>query len=443
MKHARTVTKSSKLSKSIIALAVITALHGCNSSSSNDEDPGNDTVVVATDDELTEVDGLNDPTEVDEPTGDDSQEDIISDDEAQDDTVIGEDTPEDTGTDEDTPEDSDIGENTSDGTSTDENTETVFIDTDGDGVFDNDEIALGIDPNNPDTDGDGFEDGVDAFPNDSTANIDSDGDGVDDGRDEFPEDATETTDLNGDGLGDNANPIDGAILNGQITNSIDLTTIEGAVVNLDLLSFDITVDAVNRTTSDADGNYQMIIDSSLLPNSFIITASRSGFRPSVILADTDDFNDDVIQTIDIILTPATIDEVIIEEIPVVHHLGDDSFEGAANSQFQRSTEGPSYIRNFSLIDTQLSSTELTLVTAAKGVQNANEIYINSELVGTFLETNLDGSYTSLEIPLLLPQGLLVEGTNTFEIRSILTNTGPAGDIDDFEFVNISITGFIQ
>ena len=86
----------------------------------------------------------------------------------------------------------------SDGTSDDDDPQTevsfedpanpaddAMIDTDGDGVFDNDEIVAGIDPMNPDTDGDGIEDGIDAFPNDSSASVDSDGDGVDDIRDEF------------------------------------------------------------------------------------------------------------------------------------------------------------------------------------------------------------------------------------------------------------------
>ena len=320
--------------------------------------------------------------------------------------------------------------------------DNLLIDTDGDGVSDVVENETGINPNNPDTDGDGFEDGVDVFPNDPTANADTDGDGVDDSRDEFPTDAGETADLNGDGLGDNANPIDGALLSGTITNARDLSIIEGAIVNLDLIGFDTGVDVVNRTTADVNGVYQLVVDASLVPDSFIITASSDGFRPAVIIADSDDYSDDDIQTIDITLTPASDDEVIIESVPVVHHLGDNTFSGAANSQFQRSSEGPSYIRNFSLSDEQISSPQLTLVIAAKGVQNENEVYINSVLVGTVPSTNTDGSYTLLEIPLTLEAGLLVAGSNTVEILSVFSGAA-ANDIDDFEFVNISISGFTQ
>ena len=139
------------------------------------------------------------------------------------------------------------------------------------------------------------------------------------------------------------------------------------------------------------------------------------------------------------LAPVTPNEVVIETIPVVHHLGDDSFGGVANSQFQRSSEGQSYKRTFSLAEDQILTTQLTLITVAKGSENPNELFINSVLVGTFTDTNSDGSYSLLELPLALPQNLLVTGSNTFEVRSI--ETGIRDDIDDFEFVNISIVGF--
>ena len=44
---------------------------------------------------------------------------------------------------------------------------------------------------------------------DAPGTLDSDGDGVSDDQDAFPNDATETTDTDGDGLGDNADPNDG------------------------------------------------------------------------------------------------------------------------------------------------------------------------------------------------------------------------------------------
>ena len=78
------------------------------------------------------------------------------------------------------------------------------MDTDGDGVAD-DEDAFPNDPNeSADSDDDGVGDNADAFPNDDTETMDSDGDGVGDNADAFPMDAAESMDSDMDGVGDNA-----------------------------------------------------------------------------------------------------------------------------------------------------------------------------------------------------------------------------------------------
>ena len=80
----------------------------------------------------------------------------------------------------------------------------IDIDSDGDGVFnENDEF-----PNDAsetmDSDSDGVGDNSDAFPNDAAETMDSDLDGVGDNADAFPNDASETMDSDGNGVGDNA-----------------------------------------------------------------------------------------------------------------------------------------------------------------------------------------------------------------------------------------------
>lgn len=55
-----------------------------------------------------------------------------------------------------------------------------------------------------DSDGDGVTDEDDAFPNYANETTDSDGDGTGDNSDAFPNDANETTDSDGDGVGDNS-----------------------------------------------------------------------------------------------------------------------------------------------------------------------------------------------------------------------------------------------
>lgn len=55
------------------------------------------------------------------------------------------------------------------------------VDSDGDGICDEDEITNGTDPNNPDSDGDGISDGDEVTLGTDPNNPDSDGDGVTDG----------------------------------------------------------------------------------------------------------------------------------------------------------------------------------------------------------------------------------------------------------------------
>ena len=103
-------------------------------------------------------------------------------------------------------------------------------DTDGDGLTDEEEEALGTDPENPDTDGDGLSDGEEVLgemvsdPLDPDTDgdgvwdaddvdpidpySDSDGDGIADIDDVFPLDPDESSDNDGDGVGDNADPDD-------------------------------------------------------------------------------------------------------------------------------------------------------------------------------------------------------------------------------------------
>ena len=81
--------------------------------------------------------------------------------------------------------------------------EECLVDSDGDGIGDN-EDAFPDDPNEwADADSDGVGDNGDAFPNDSSETADSDGDGVGDNGDAFPNDPDETVDSDGDGIGDN------------------------------------------------------------------------------------------------------------------------------------------------------------------------------------------------------------------------------------------------
>jgi outer membrane protein OmpA-like peptidoglycan-associated protein len=77
------------------------------------------------------------------------------------------------------------------------------VDTDGDGVTDEDEIAAGTDPASADSDGDGLSDGEEAEAGTDPLSADSDNDGLSDG-DEVNSHGTDpmNPDTDGDGLSD-------------------------------------------------------------------------------------------------------------------------------------------------------------------------------------------------------------------------------------------------
>jgi len=79
-------------------------------------------------------------------------------------------------------------------------------DTDGDGVGDNMDVFPEDPSEQMDSDGDGVGDNADHFPDDPNESVDSDGDGIGDSADVFPHDANEGSDSDGDGVGDNADP---------------------------------------------------------------------------------------------------------------------------------------------------------------------------------------------------------------------------------------------
>lgn len=79
-----------------------------------------------------------------------------------------------------------------------------YLDSDGDGVVDNQDAFPYDLLESKDSDGDGVGDNTDAFPYDSKEQYDSDGDGIGDNEDAFPNNPMENKDSDGDGVGDYA-----------------------------------------------------------------------------------------------------------------------------------------------------------------------------------------------------------------------------------------------
>ena len=143
-------------------------------------------------------------------------------------------------------------------------------DTDGDGLSDAQEAALGTDPNLPDTDGDNVSDSLDAFPLDPSETTDTDGDrignnadpdddndGTLDADDAFPLDATETTDTDGDKIGNNADPDDDNDGTPDTTDAFPLDAAETLDTDGDRIGNNADPDDDGDGTPDADDAFPL------------------------------------------------------------------------------------------------------------------------------------------------------------------------------------------
>jgi hypothetical protein len=128
-----------------------------------------------------------------------------------------------------------------------------------------------------------------------------------------------------------------------------------------------------------------------------------------------------------------INELILEIEPKVHHLGDDSYSGSANSQFQKNAEGTEFVQSFVIGNAHYNNyAKATLSFKAKGIQyNDNKLFINDKSY-VLEESPSDGSYGNYSIDINKTE--YQEGDNEIKLES-----GYGGDYDDFEFSNIVLT----
>ncbi|MEL7237570.1 MAG: thrombospondin type 3 repeat-containing protein, partial [Planctomycetota bacterium] len=184
---------------------------------------------------------------------------------------------------------------------------TETTDTDGDGVGDNGD-AFPTDPTETaDTDGDGVGDNADAFPTDPNETVDTDGDGVGDNGDAFPNDPTETADTDGDGVGDNADafPTDP-------TETVD-TDGDGVGDNSDAFPNDPT------ETADSDGDgFGDNIDSTPNGGSNIVALPSAPRHSSTLIVDTSTSEDRVwnVNPDNDSVSVSDADGILLAEIPV-------------------------------------------------------------------------------------------------------------------------------
>jgi hypothetical protein len=222
-------------------------------------------------------------------------------------------------------------------------------------------------------------------------------------------------------------PVVRGIVRGIITDSVTGLPLPGATIR-----FDQAQGEPLTATTREDGTYELRVAASA--ENSAITATQNGYLPESHNMRSADLRRKGAR-LDFVLRPANESVIAVEQDPIVHHLGNDRFEGVINSQFQRKSEGTSYVSEFRMSRSQARSkkTRAVITLMVRGVQCQPDIRINGTLLTKRSEKSpADGSFGPLAVP--FDPALLREGENEIRVDSVNCN----GDLDDFEFVNLQI-----
>ncbi|RLC19899.1 MAG: hypothetical protein DRI57_06065 [Deltaproteobacteria bacterium] len=206
-------------------------------------------------------------------------------------------------------------------------------------------------------------------------------------------------------------------ITGQVTGE-DQQPLSGVKIKIPL------EDGPVEVFSGQDGRYSLDVSDEDLPGTLAILAVREGFVPG---------SQNITKTgaseyiVDFVMEAIPDDTVILEIEPTVHHLGDDDYSGAINSQFQKRTEGLVYTEDFDVDSFHLGFSQAEISLFAKGLQSDNTLSVNGHQIAILDSAPADGSFGT--VTFLFDTSLLSKGRNTLEIESFG---------DDFEFTNVVI-----
>ena len=212
-------------------------------------------------------------------------------------------------------------------------------------------------------------------------------------------------------------------LRGRVTDAASDEPLVGALVRVD-----VAEGAPVAAYADAAGHYELFIPQ--MPENFAVTASHPDALPHSENASSAALRSGGM-TLDFRLEPRNRNRVVLEREPEVHHLGNDRYEGAINSQFQKASEGLRWRMSFNVPDSAgARQARLTMLT--RGVQCHHPIHINGVEVARFRMSPEDGSFGRFTA--VFDPTILRGADNVLEIQT----SDCSGDIDDFEFVNVQI-----
>lgn len=188
----------------------------------------------------------------------------------------------------------------------------------------------------------------------------------------------------------------------------------------------------SESTIDAAGNNYFMYLPYYLPDNVAISVNMTGYIPASlnVIVDQNLAQQGQYRIVNFDLVPVSDKIVVVDN--QLHHLGDDYFSGAVNSQFQLSSEGLQYSKSFTIDEQQLSKySNALLVITTKGCQYQNQMTLNGQAVGALCCSSSDGSFGTLQWD--FDVSLLKAGAN-----QITVNAGFDDDYDDFEFIDIMI-----
>jgi len=186
-------------------------------------------------------------------------------------------------------------------------------------------------------------------------------------------------------------------------------------------------------TSDATGKYNLILPANVtgyLPDSFSYSVYKAGYVPITLIGQLNTTICDKATP----LVAANSTYVVFEIEPLTHHLGNSSYSGSANSQFQYpNAEGTSWSKSFTLSTQPSQYLYGTLTFMAKGLQKSDNGFTINSSSYTIDTSSPDGSYTIYE--LRIPSSVYrANQSNTLTIKA----GGSGSNIDDIEFQNVVI-----
>lgn len=235
---------------------------------------------------------------------------------------------------------------------------------------------------------------------------------------------------------------------GRVTESVKSTGVDKALVDIKLKT---TNPFVN---SGADGAYSLSLLKNELPTNFVGTVAKAGYLPGTVF----------FKYVGGLLEPSSAgsnnvalvlrDEGADVKFPVgltIVHVGDGTFEGTANSQFQVKESGLIWNDSFTPTALQiLTYTKLTVTLFARGVETTgltpycNKIVLGDNFSGgniiggdrqPLTATASDGSFSQITHTFTLPP--VSSGASVYlQILSGKKCDNPASDNDDFEVVSV-------